>query len=191
MFSTYPTCHDVCKQIFEIKIKIKSVIPGGVGIAIITTTTDGLSDKILLGNEIYGPNRGKYNLCAGHVDPEDNMCYIRACTRELYEEFKIKYNSMPGMNIIKFIMVGRTPVFICSLTNRDKSAVSTSRLYEIVKNLNRKIRLDNSDSHLGHQYKEMRDIKAFDVCSPPSDNISSFAMHIMRKMCGVTLISDK
>ena len=90
--------------------------PKGVAVCIV----DPRRRKVLLGRERFGKYRGKYNLCAGSVEPEDGGCAVAAAQRELREEFKLALNwdrcFAPKMcrrpDALRFVMVGPTPVFV-------------------------------------------------------------------------------
>jgi 8-oxo-dGTP pyrophosphatase MutT (NUDIX family) len=76
--------------------------------------------KVLLGRERFGKYRGKFNLCAGSVEPEDDGCAVAAAQRELREEFKLALNwdrcfSLQSRRSFRVVMVGPTPVFVGKL----------------------------------------------------------------------------
>lgn len=90
----------------------------GVGVCIVDPT----QQKILLGLERFGKYRGKFNLCAGSLEPEDDGCAVNAARRELREEFKVHLTETEfarhfgfGNNrghVLRYTMIGPTPVFI-------------------------------------------------------------------------------
>lgn len=99
-----PDCdHSICQK--ETK---------GVGVCIVDPT----HQQILLGLERFGKYRGKFNICAGSLEPEDGGCAVNAAKRELREEFKLHLNDAQfGRHFgllrgLRYIMIGPTPVFI-------------------------------------------------------------------------------
>lgn len=107
-----PSCdHYICQK--ETK---------GVGVCIVDPT----QQKILLGLERFGKYRGKFNLCAGSLEPEDDACAVKAAMRELREEFKVHldefdfmrhfgfrtHNHGTSATTLRYTMVGPTPILI-------------------------------------------------------------------------------
>lgn len=103
--------------------------PKGVGVCIV----DRDHKKVLLGLERFGKYRGKFNLCAGSVEPEDDGCVVNAALRELREEFKVhfhhldfdRYFSLGRKYMFRLVMIGTTPVFVGHL---DVSTVNVTAL---------------------------------------------------------------
>ena len=106
---SFCTIHPICRQ-----------APKGVAVCIV----DPDKKQVLLGLERFGKYRGKFNLCAGSLEPEDGGCAVNAAKRELREEFKLDmhhFERVFGQNRdgrLRVTMVGPTPVLIGHV-NRD------------------------------------------------------------------------
>lgn len=98
------------------KHRICHASPKGVAVCII----DPKQHKVLLGLERFGKYRGKFNLCAGSLEPEDGGCAVNAAKRELHEEFKLtvptfdfeKSFCLGRPDMFRLVMIGPTPVLV-------------------------------------------------------------------------------
>lgn len=86
---------------------------------------DPVRAKVLVGRERFGRYRGKYNICGGHVEPEDGGCLVEAARRELREEFKIGF----PLQIDHTLFLGTKPVFCCRV---DSSVLKAEELEEMM-----------------------------------------------------------
>ena len=117
--------HPICRQ-----------APKGVAVCIV----DPEKKTVLLGLERFGKYRGKFNLCAGSLEPEDAGCAVNAAVRELREEFKLEmpahdFGRCFGLNrngMLRLVMVGPTPVLIGHF-DMDADAVRPDRMTEDMK----------------------------------------------------------
>jgi hypothetical protein len=116
-----------------------------------------------VGLENGGKYAGKYNLCAGKGESNDNInghfCWLKCAKRELKEELKINARFKDGSfdrlfrgsnKRIRVIIHGKTPVFIAMLP----SGTSRSPIKNAMKS-------DCSNHQLPHSYKEMSDFEYF------------------------------
>lgn len=128
--------HKICGQI---KSELGNKTPGGVGCVIVRKEygkNDLAYPYFLLGREVAGSYSGKYNLCAGKLDPKDKGCILKNLLRELYEEVKINlYNDPKTEDInwkkfdrifknfdkIRYFIFRGTPVFVGYFENNDFS----------------------------------------------------------------------
>lgn len=115
--------------------------PKGVAACIV----DPDQRKVLLGLERFGKYRGKFNICAGSLEPEDEGCAVKAAKRELREEFKLsldkdfdRYFCFRRNEVLRLVMIGPTPVLVgyvdanamdpIDLTTKMKTAIEDETL---------------------------------------------------------------
>lgn len=166
-----PCCdHYICQK--EIK---------GVGVCIVDPT----QEKILLGLERFGKYRGKFNLCAGSLEPEDDACAVKAAMRELREEFKVHLDESEftrhfgirthnnGVRFtLRYTMVGPTPIFIGHFD------VHALKYNELTAQMKRAI----DDDMLPGTQKEMEESRWFPWTDHDSMEWSRFARVALKKV---------
>lgn len=137
------------------KIDTQDGAQGGAG-AIIQLD----DDYILLGYDNY---LKAYSICTGKRSAKET-CYIETIEREMLEEFKICISSLESTNknvfcetnenftngtddnnSVKFVVIGRTPIFIGSYTFDEID----------VESFNKKIEEDNENADLPRDFKEI------------------------------------
>ena len=134
---------------------------------------DPIRRKILVGRERFGRYKGKFNICGGHVEPEDRGCALNAALRELGEEFKILASSDPIEVLLRHTMfVGTTPVFV--------AVVDSSLLPE--EDLEAKMLRDVTNDSLPGTRKEMDQARWIPMSEAHDLSISRFAKMIIRKL---------
>lgn len=162
---TMPSCsHKICQN-----------EPKGVAVCLV----DPEKKKILLGRERFGKYRGKYNLCAGSVEPEDEGCAVNAAKRELSEEFKLivhdfdKFFGLVRRNelSLRLIMIGPTPVFVGYFDTDTLKQEDVSQLMQAA----------ISDDALPGTQKEMEEAKWFPWDEHVSMEWSRFARIALKK----------
>jgi 8-oxo-dGTP pyrophosphatase MutT (NUDIX family) len=117
---------------------------------------------ILLGKELYGWNKGKYGTCGGMME---SFCYFKDAQRELREEFKIVANLEKCDYIINGIIV-----FILWIKYIDD--------YE----LNERLQEEMKDKSLSKCYKELEEIKWFNIDDAYSTNAIKFSKSALYTM---------
>ncbi len=151
--------------------------PKGVAVCLV----DPGQQKILLGLERFGKYRGKFNLCAGSLEPEDGGCAVEAAKRELREEFKVVFSPQEfqrqfffrEQTVLRVIMVGATPVLI--------GYVDLSRLDTM--ELGRRMMTAIQDDTLPGTHKEMEQAQWFPWEDHASNTAwSRFARVAMKKV---------
>lgn len=146
----------------------------GVGICLV----DPDLGKVLLGLERFGKYRGKYNVCAGSLEPEDNGCAVNAAKRELREEFKLTTDMFDQHfcygphNTLRTVMVGPTPVLVgyFAVHALDPQAM-TRRMHEAI-----------ADDSLPGTHKEMEEARWFEWTDHTSLQWSRFARIVLKKV---------
>jgi hypothetical protein len=124
-------------------------------------------DKILLGNERYGRNKNKYNICCGTMEIKDNQCYFNLAIRELKEEFKLNFEDCYDYKYFNGFII---PVFIVYFKSIN------------IDEINKKITNDNNNLILPKYCKEINDLKYFDIFeSILNDKVTSFSKKIIKK----------
>jgi len=153
-------------------------LPKGVAVCII----DPDQRKVLLGLERFGKHRGKFNLCAGSLEPEDEGCAVNAAKRELREEFKLSVadfeksfcQGRPGGGGFRLVMIGPTPVLVGHLSaNSVHSSELTARMKDAIQ-----------DDGLPGTHKEMEEVQWFPCDDHASVAWSRFARVAMKKVLG-------
>jgi 8-oxo-dGTP pyrophosphatase MutT (NUDIX family) len=142
-----PCSHQICRQ-----------EPKGVAVCIV----DPKKQKVLLGLERFGKYRGKFNVCAGSLEPEDEGCAVNAAKRELREEFKLSlhdfdhYFALRRKDMWRLVMVGPTPVLI--------GHFDTDALHP--EHLTQQMKAAIDDENLPGTHKEMEEARwfAWDEC---------------------------
>lgn len=161
-----PCCkHHICQS--ELK---------GVGVCIV----DPKKKQVLLGLERFGKYRGKYNLCAGSLEPEDEGCALNAAKRELREEFKLYFHEVDferhfcfrRQETLRFVMIGPTPVFI--------GYFDTNNLTP--RNLTLRMQVAIQDDTLPGTQKEMEEARWFPWEEQNSMQWSRFARVALKKV---------
>lgn len=148
----------------------------GVGVCLV----DPNLRQVLLGLERFGKYRGKFNVCAGSLEPEDNGCVVNAAKRELREEFKLvlapdtfdQHFCYGPHNTLRTVMVGPTPVLVgyFAMHLLDPQAM-TQRMHEAI-----------ADEGLPGTHKEMEDARWFEWTDHASLLWSRFARIVVKKV---------
>lgn len=156
----------------------------GVGVCMVDPT----NQNILLGLERFGKYRGKFNICAGSLEPEDDGCAVKAAMRELREEFKVHFeesdftrhfgvcsstsNSNSNRVTLRYTMVGPTPIFIGHFdTHALKHDDLTARMQHAIE-----------DDMLPGTQKEMQESRWFPWSDHDSMEWSRFARMALKKV---------
>ena len=147
--------HKICKEIDE-----KGGVKGGSGIMIISKKDQKI--YTLLGHEIW---RNGYTISAGKRSG-GNRCYVKTAERELMEEFKInlELNEYGGLiednehfldpsGNVRYLMINGSPIFV-GIYDYDQIDIDK---------LNEQIKKDLYDEKLSKCYKEMSQLKWFDI----------------------------
>jgi len=150
--------------------------PKGVAVCIV----DPQKRTVLLGLEMFGKYRGKFNICAGSLEPEDQGCAIKAAKRELREEFKLdiadsdfqKAFCFRRPDVFRFVMVGPTPVFVGYF---DADALSA-------RDLTVQMKADIDDQALPGTHKEMEQANWFSLDENASIVWSRFARIAVKRV---------
>lgn len=158
------------------KHRICQNAPKGVAVCIV----DPSQRKVLLGLERFGKYRGKFNLCAGSLEPEDGGCAVEAAKRELREELKLSianfddYFCLRRPETLRVVMIGPTPI----LTGHFDASTLDAR------GLTSKMKEAIEDEGLPGTHKEMEEARwfAWDDCD--SMIWSRFARMTMKKIMG-------
>lgn len=157
--------------------KICQESPKGVAVCLV----DPAQHKVLLGLERFGKYRGKFNLCAGSVEPEDGGCAVEAAKRELREELKIVFSPQEFERqfffrqdtMLRVIMVGPTPVLIGYV---DLDRINTM-------DLNQRMTSAIQNDSLPGTHKEMEEAQWFPWEDHASNTLwSRFARVAMKKV---------
>lgn len=138
------------------KIDAEGGAQGGAGVIILLN-----EDHILLGYDNYLKS---YAICTGKRSVKET-CYIEAIEREALEEFKICISALESTNKnifcdenenfidsegnVKFIVVGRSPIFIGRYAYDEIN----------VDSFNKKIESDNQNEQLPPDFKEINHLK--------------------------------
>lgn len=162
-----PCSHRVCQ-----------VVPKGVAVCIV----DPDRKRVLLGLERFGKYKGKYNVCAGSVEPEDDGCALNAALRELREEFKLCFAdadvdahfAVGRQAALRTVMVGPTPVFVGHFDSQRLDAA----------HLTARMRGDIDDAGLPGTMKEMACAQWFSWDDEPSMAWSRLTRAAMKKVAG-------
>lgn len=148
--------------------------PKGVGVCIV----DPEKRKVLLGLERFGKYRGKFNLCAGSLEPEDGGCAVNAAKRELREEFKVvvpnfdKCFCFRRPEMFRLVMIGPTPVLVGYVDSDSwKASELSSRMQEAI-----------DDEGLPGTHKEMQEAQWFPWEDHTSMLWSRFARIAVKKV---------
>ena len=149
-------------------------MPKGVAVCIV----DPCQRKVLLGLERFGKYRGKFNLCAGSVEPEDGGCSLNAAQRELREEFKLTipdFEQRFGLrrpNMFRLVMIGPTPVLVGQMSSESLDASDlTARMKDAI-----------DDESLPGTHKEMEEAQWFPWDDHTSIQWSRFARVAVKKV---------
>jgi 8-oxo-dGTP pyrophosphatase MutT (NUDIX family) len=151
-------------------------LPKGVGVCIV----DPEKRKVLLGLERFGKYRGKFNICAGSLEPEDEGCAVNAAKRELREEFKLsiadfeKCFCLRRPESFRLVMIGTTPVLVGHLS------VDSLRASELTAKMQEAIQ----DEGLPGTHKEMEAAQWFPCDEHASVAWSRFARVAIKKVLG-------
>lgn len=110
--------HDICRK--------NGGTVRGVGVLLWDLSPKG-DTILLLGKECFGRYKGAFNICCGHLDDGDDNCLVKAATRELEEEFKIRlspqawevvFSQVHRRHRYRVLYVGHTPIFIGRIDHR-------------------------------------------------------------------------
>lgn len=153
-------------------------VPKGVAVCIV----DPEERQVLLGLERFGKYRGKYNLCAGSLEPEDDGCAVNAARREMCEEFKlamsdVEFHQHFGMGFgqnPRSIMIGATPILVGHFRKAHLPSVD----------LTRRMKCDMENDGLPGTWKEMETAKWFSWNDDTTLAWSRFARAVMKKVAG-------
>lgn len=176
--------HIECKDIRQYRLSLNKKELGGIGILFLVNYYQKQL-VVGLGLESHGKYKRTYNLCSGKLEKEDNNCYLKACERELFEEFKI-YLSLSNGDFnkifknnnenIRYFMHYETPIFIGIFDGYSRTPIKN------------KIQEHLNNSTLNHKFKEIIDFEYFDYNTQKQINgyeypISSFASAVIKKSC--------
>lgn len=156
-------------------------LPKGVAVCIV----DPEQRKVLLGLERFGKYRGKFNLCAGSLEPEDEGCAVNAAKRELREEFKVsiaefeKSFCLRRPESFRLVMIGPTPVLVGHVSaNAFRACDLTAKMKEAIE-----------DEGLPGTHKEMEEAQWFPCDDHASVAWSRFARVALKKVLSRSLPS--
>ena len=174
--------HNTCKNIRSYRANNNKTSEGGVGVILLNNYYNCNKYAVLLGKEKGGRYAGEYNLCAGSVEKCDNSCYIATARREMLEEFKLDLHKSSDFDKVfknssgkvRYIMHNSNPVFIGVISGIKR------------KDLNDKIKKDNSNTKLSHSLREMDNVDYFWLNGTQIENnvhsVSSFASSVMNRI---------
>ena len=180
--------HKTCQTIYN------NGKPTGVGVLFLVNYHNGSNTRwvVGLGKETGGSYKGSYNLCAGKMDQDDHGCYMKACIRELKEEFKVELELGEGNSFdehfrrmktdtdgrkkpigkMRFFTFHKTPIFVGVFNGTKRS------------DIREKMWNDNNNNNLAPKYQEMDNFDFFELQSHHQiegyhKDISSFASGVM------------
>ena len=132
----------------------------------------------LLGLQRGGKRQGKFNICSGKMEQQDNCCYVATVIRELNEEFKLQITekSLQDQNgNFRVFYHNGSPIFILL-------AIGLSR-----KHINLILMNDYQDPNKPLCEKEIVKVDYFDLSSQSQienkqSKVCDFASGVMRKV---------